>query len=438
MIINYFRVFTYLHNMLKSSYWNYEKLINLQNKKLRYVVKYAYDNVFYYHNLFKMMNISPDQIKTKKDLNKIPITKKDDIRKNYENFISNGYKKNYLKTISTSGSTGKPLFLKISQTEDEFRKAKHLRANISIGQKPKDKWVVITSPHHFGSSTKIQRFFNIYVPVPISVFNDIETQRMMIEKLNPNILDGYSSSLYLIAKEFEKEKINSIRLKFLIGGAELINYDSRKYIENIFSAPFYDHYSCIEFGKVAWQCNEKDQYHIDSESLILEFLKDNEEVADGETGEIICTSLFNFAMPLIRYAIGDLGIKSKDTCNCGRNLPLMKLIEGRTDSLLVLPNGRWISPRAFTVAISTFEFYPYFDQFRIIQTKINQFNILLKMKNNSYNENNLTQKLVNYLINTLSLNSYDVSINVKFVDEIPLDKTGKLMMVISELGKNKI
>jgi len=437
MVTNYVRAFYYLQNMLRNAYWDYEKLINYQNKKLKKIIQYAYNNVPFYHYYFKKNGIRPEDIKNSKDLNKLPIIRKNDIRNNYEDFISKEFKKRNLITISTSGSSGKPLYLHISQAEDEFRKAKHLRANISLGQKPRDRWVIITSPHHFGTSTKIQRFFNLYVPTPISVFDDVSIQLFKIERFKPKILDGYSSSLLLLAKEVEKRKKGYDQLKFIIGGSELIDIGSRHFIESVFDVPFYDQYACIEFERIAWQCPEKVGYHMDFDSLVLQFVDQDNEVSSGESGEIICTSLFNYAMPLIRYATGDAGIQSDEKCSCGRRLPLMKVVEGRTDSFLYFPNNRVMSPRAFTVAMSTFKDYAYIDQFRIVQKEIDHIIVFIKLKNNLREEAVFSRNLCDYLRRTLSLDMDNVLIEIKFVDNIPLDKTGKLMMVVSELDKSK-
>ena len=421
--------------MKKSAYWDHDKINRLQNKNLRYIIKYAYNNVPFYHNKYKKLGINPNDIKNIKDLERMPIIGKDEIRNNYADLISKEYKIYNLKKISTSGSTGKPLLLWISQDEDEIRKANHLRANISCGQKIRDKWVIITSPHHFGSSTKLQRLLGIYVPRPVSVFKDIDSQVEDIEKMKPDVLDGYTSSLLLLAKEVHKRKIRTINPRFILGGAELIDDSSIRFIENVFGVPFYDHYSCIEFDSISWQCKEKLGYHIDAESLVLEFIDENGENCTGKTGEIVCTSLFNRAMPLIRYDIGDVGVMSDDECPCGRTLPMMKMVEGRRDSLLFFPNGRVMSPRSFTVAISTFKHYTQIDQFRFVQKKIDNFEIYIKMKDYNVNTDILGKEIVNYLRKTLYLDPDLVDFDVKFVDNMPLDKTGKLMMVVSKLPK---
>lgn len=433
---NPLKAFYYLQQYKKSAYWEPEKLEAFQIKSLRHLIKYAYDNVSFYHNLLNEHKINPDDIKSKKDLNKLPILRKDEIRNNPSSLISKQYDSSRLKCLSTSGSTGRPLFLYINPVEDQLRKARHLRANTGCGQKILDKWVLIVSPKHFGSSSKLQRMLGFYVPTHVSVFNTMDEQISLIEKYQPDVLDGYSSSLFLFAKGVEDRAIKTIKPRFVIGGAELVDNNSKSYIEKVFNVPFFDHYACVEFDRIAWQCPQKIGYHMDADALILQFVdKDGQEVAKGEKGEIVCTSLFNYSMPLIRYAIGDMGVESDDECTCGRTLPLMKVMEGRKDSNLLLPNGKMISPRAFTVAINLFPGYRFFDQFRIIQKKIDNFQIFVKLKKIEINQSDLSKDLINYLIKTLHLEADNITFEVNYVDEIPLSKTGKLMMVMSELSK---
>lgn len=431
---NYFRAFYYLNSMIKRAYWNQDRLAEYQNKRLRKIIKYAYDYVPYYHKKFRKLGIKPLDIKTKKDLNRLPIISKDEIRENLKEMISKEFNVNDLKMLSTSGSTGEPLLLYITGAENEFRKAKHLRANISCGQKLRDRWVVITAPHHFGEATKLQRMLGFYAPTPVSVFNDVSTQISTLERMKPDILDGYSSSLLILAKELRKREIGTIRPRFIIGGAELIDDYSRHFAEKVFGAPFYDQYSSVELERMAWQCPVHQEYHMDADAIIIQFVdKNGDEVSTGERGEIICTSLFNCAMPFIRYAIGDVGIPSDGLCTCGRTLPLMKVVEGRRDSLLLLPDGRILTPRTFTIAMNMFKFYTCIDQFRVIQKKPDLLEFYIKMKDNSPEESIMEVELIAHLDKMFKLDMNDVKMEMKFVEDMPLDKSGKLMAVVSEL-----
>ena len=433
---NYLRVLYYLQCMMKRAYSNSDKLMEHQNKNLKRIVEYAYDYVPFYHQKFKERGIKPSDIRTVNDLNKLPIIRKDDIRRNLSGIISKEFDVGSLKVFSTSGSTGQPLRVFISEKEDDYRKAKHLTANIFCGQKPRDRYVTITSPSHFGEVPALLRAIGVFDRSFISVFEDVNTQISKIEKIQPNVLAGYSSSLLLLAKVIKKRGIDSIKPRFILGGAELIDDFSRRFIEEVFDVPFYDQYAIVELDRIAWQCTMKSQYHIDADSIIVQFVDEKgEEVSAGERGEIICTSLFNYAMPFIRYAVGDIGIASDEECPCGIRLPLMKMIEGRKDSLLCLPNGQLLSPRTFTTAINLFKFSKDIDQFRVIQKKLDLFEVHVKRKKEAVDEKTMKNELVEHLRKMLNVDR-KVIFEIKFDNEIPLDKTGKFSTVVSELKKS--
>jgi phenylacetate-CoA ligase len=433
--MNYLRVLNHLQSLIRRSFWDEARLSRFQNDRLRRMINHAYNHVPFYHRRFRELGIHPSDIRSTEDLKRLPILRKDEIRQNQKEIISNGYVLDRLRRLSTSGSTGEPLFLYASTTENEFRKAKHLRANMSCGQRPFDKWVTITAPHHFAESTRLQKIVNVFSPIPISVFDSTGEQIRKLEEIRPDVLDGYSSSLFLLAKEIEKKNIQTITPRFLIGGAELIDAYSRNFIEETLNSPLYDQYSSVEFERIAWQCSVKKGYHMDVDALSIEFVDDEgEEVSSGERGEIICTSLFSYAMPFIRYAVGDMGVKSEESCECGRGLPLMKVVEGRKDSLLQLPDGRTLTPRAFTIAFTMFKLYSYIDQFRVIQKKKDLFQVFVKMKDDKRDyEKVLRKELPAHLRRTINLSVGSVEFEVDCIDQIPLDKSGKLMTVVSEL-----
>jgi len=305
-------------------------LVEHQNRCLRGVVRHAYDTVPFYRRKFDAVGLNPDDVKTVEDLSKLPIISKCDIRQNADDFISTDYSKESLRVLSTSGSTGQPLRIYISKTEDGYRKAKHLRANFSVGHKFFNRWLTVTSPSHFSEVGGIQKRLRFYSPKFVSVFWDVDEQLSAIKEFNPEVLDGYSSSLSLLAHEVKKKGVAGINPRIVFGGAELIDDVSRSVIEDVFDAPFFDQYATIEFERMAWQCPERVGYHIDADSLIMQAVDgDGNEVAAGQCGEIVCTSLFNYAMPLIRYKVGDFGVFSDKECSCGRSLPNITLRNNR-------------------------------------------------------------------------------------------------------------
>ena len=424
-----------LRSALKRLDYNQSELKRFQEDKIKGLIKYCYDNNSFYRDKMKKAGVIPDDVKTVSDLNKLPIVKKDEFRsQSISSLMSRGYSLEKLRMLKTSGSTGKPLQLYLTSSEDLWRKAVYLRANIFCGQKIRDKWVFVTSPGHFSDTTGIQKFFNVYAQRCISIFDDIDVQINRIGGIDPDVLDGYSSSIVLLAKRCDDIDDHNINPRLMFGNAEVIDEGSVKYVEDVFDAPYYDQYGSVEFNRTAWQCPSKLGYHLDVDSVITQFLDDEgNEVSYGERGRIVLTSLFNYAMPFIRYDIGDVGVPLDGLCDCGLPLPLMKSVEGRRDSFIMLPGNRLISPRNLTVTMSYFEYYYFMEQFRITQKRIDEFEILIKLKKTDINADLFINKLINHLNNFLNLHNNEVNYRVYFVEEIKPGPGGKLVAVKSEV-----
>ena len=432
---NLLRVLYLLGSAYRRLYWDEKRLKRFQEKRLRQVVRYAYDFVPFYHRRFKEAGVNPLSIKKTEDLCRLPIIKKDEFKKqDPREIVSREFDCSRLKKVRTSGSTGKPFQVHISGREDDWRKAIYMRANIACGQRPRDRWVVMTSAHHFHDTTGIQRRLGIYSQTCISLFEPTEQKIDKIAAVKPDVLDGYSGSLFLLSKAIKRRGLGTIRPRIMFGSAESIDLKSRRYMENVFGAPFCDQFGAAEVDRSAWQCLERQGYHMDIDSAITEFVDEaGDNVGDGENGEIMFTSLFSFAMPFIRYAIGDIGAPSGGSCPCGRTLPLMKVVEGRKDSFLTLPGNRIMSPMMFNYVMSTFKYYAAVDQYRIRQRRIDYFEVALKMVGSSFDEREVASEFVTHVRKFLNAGGSELRFDVSFVNEIPLSPTGKLMSVSSDL-----
>lgn len=429
------RILYYLNRGMQRLKWNEERLKKYQLERLRQIVGYAYTHVPFYYRKFKETGVSPTDIRTLKDLTKLPIIKKAELRRQpYERLLSDEFLEKRMRVVTTSGSTGEPFKIYMTGKEDDWRKAIYLRANVCCGQKLRDKWMVIVGPNHFSNVTRLQKFLRIYTRRCISVFEDATTQLSLAREMKPDILDGYSSSMLILARELKKSGQMDLKPRIVFGNGEIMTEASQKCVEEVFQAPYYDQYGCGEFNRTAWQCPEKMGYHMDEDSVIAQFVDENgDEVSSGERGEIIYTSLFSCAMPFIRYQVGDLGIPSDEKCSCGRILPLMKNVEGREDSLIVLPDGQMLSPRVFTVAMSMYKYYERIEQFRIIQKKPDLLELLIKLTDSKVEKKVVEAELTTHLNKTLGLEGREIGLSVKFVDTIIVGKSGKLLSVVSEV-----
>ena len=184
-MINVPLVMLFLASANRRLHWDLKKLKRFQEKRLRHVIRYAYNFVPFYHKSFKEEGITPDDIKNVQDLSKLSLVKKDVFRRqNLQDIVSKEFEISKLKKIRTSGSSGKPFELYITQREDAWRKAIYMRANISCGQKARDRWVVMTSPHHFHDTTNIQKRLGIFSQSCISLFESTDKKLNQIALLN--------------------------------------------------------------------------------------------------------------------------------------------------------------------------------------------------------------------------------------------------------------
>ncbi len=436
IFINSFITLNYVIRLLTHLKWTEKTLQEYQNECIQRVVKNAYENVPFYHKVFQAADISPSDIKTVADLNKIPMIRKTDLKKvAVTDLISKKKEISRLKKITTGGSTGKPFSMYLDVYEEAWRRAVNLRAKIVCGQKQRDRWITISDEYLGNHSSKLQRLLKFYVRSVIPVTLDRGLRFRMVQEINPQILDGFPSAIYLLAKDYEQYGGSPITPKLVFGSGELVDHHTVEYIEKAFATTYLDQYGCTEVYRAAWQCNQKQGYHMDVDSVIMQFVDEaGNEVGPGEEGEIVYTSLFNYAFPIIRYNIEDVGIPSRERCSCGNILPLMDIIKGRANSFLVFPNHQIISPFNFIEQLGAYRLEKEIEEYKVIQEKIDYIRIIIKKTSETIEEEKLKRVLF-YNLAELRSNYSDVIFNVEFVDKIDRTCRGKLNVISSNLSE---
>ncbi len=228
----------------------------------------------------------------------------------------------------------------------------------------------------------------------------------------------------LISEFVREENITGITPKLIFTRAELLSKEDRRQINRVFDTELIDLYGATEFGVFAWECKKHQGYHLNSDILLVEVIKDNHQVYE-KAGEVICTDLTNYTMPFIRYALGDIVVLSKEKCGCGKNFLLIKSIEGRSDDFLTLPTGKLISPVPLRVELEEID---GIDQYKLVQENINIFNVQI-VKGKNFQEGTIEQ-FENVLTDMLGR---DTRINVNIVDKIPREKSGKVRPIVSKV-----
>jgi len=313
----------------------------LQLEKLQAIVNYAYENVPYYRKRLDDLNIKPEDIKTLKDIEKLPFTTKDDLRDAYPFEMFAVPKKEIVEVHTSSGTTGKPTVSGYTRGDLEVWSEVMARGLTMAGVDDED---IIQNTHGYGLFTGgfgvhygAQKIGATVIPIStgqtkrqIEIMQDFGTTVMIFTP---------SYGLYL-AEEIEAEGINTNDMGFkAIGfGAEMWTEEMRRKIEKRFNAPAYNIYGLTEImgPGVGLECSAQDGLHIFEDHFYPEIIDPEtfETLEDGKKGELVLTTLTREGTPLLRFRTKDVTKLTRDKCECGRTLVKMERIKGRTDDMM--------------------------------------------------------------------------------------------------------
>ncbi|MFD2327989.1 hypothetical protein ACFSR7_01930 [Cohnella sp. GCM10020058] len=358
---------------------NLEKVSIFQKKKLRDLIHFLDSNNKYFHDLF---------VREALDLNsgiecffsRIPLTDKNDIKKNYDNYIS----KISEETTSelTSGTTGTPL-----------KCIKTLSERVLSGTyiwKERLKWDPYVNKDNFLELLK-EGFRKI------GDFANFEKSNLVfcVNKLldySPRWINGTITVIERMAKIIEAGLVDykpgSIKFIELMG--EAVDEDKRIYIERVFGCKTINHYGTRESWAIAYECSEKNM-HVFNNLFLIEIVNQGIISDYPDIGEIVVTSLYNKSMPLIRYKVGDFGKITEKYCKCGNKSSIINLAGGRVNSFLK-GNNDILGDLFFKRIVfkATKKDQQVIDRYLVEQTDINNFNLYIKKgpkyKNETYDE----------------------------------------------------
>jgi len=422
-------VLGHLKQLEQSQWWTSAQIRQLQQEKLERLLYHAYENVPYYRRVFEERSLKPADIASIEDLSKLPILTKEEARRQLPDQIvaRNCRKKDYLH-LASSGSTGEPFRFYLSKQAHDARLAAMFRYWRAIGYDFGVPWVRVQRQPR---EKLIDRLYDrlvrcLYIPFCGVDKETLGQQIEQIRRARPDIIRGYPPALYLMAKFAKDNDIRLVSPKAVITTGDTLFDHYREAIETQFACKVFDNYGG-EGIVIAGQC-EYGAYHINAEGVIVEFIKsDGQPARPGELGEIVLTDLNNYAMPFIRYKIGDIGVPSDKMCSCGRGLPFMDSIKGRDTDIVVTPEGRYLTDHFFMGLI---KYIDGVNQFQVIQHEIDHLEIKI-VRNDRF-----TDQGAHHIEKTIRQRGGEgLGVELNFVDDIPVSKSGKRRFVISEVGQ---
>ncbi len=416
-------------NMEKSQWLSLDELKELQLGRLKQLLLFASKNVPYYKNMFNRLNFNPENINSIQDIQQLPFLTKAVIREHSDQIKS--LNATNLSKFNTGGSSGQPLVFYISNERVSHDVAAKWRATrwwgVDIGD---PELVVWGSPIELGAQDRVRLVRDKLLRTKLLPAFDMSEDRILmfideIKQYRPKMLFGYPSALgriasYAIDHQIDMKKIG-VRVAFVT--SEYLYPEQRELIESCFGCNVANGYGGRDAGFIAHECPQGNM-HITAEDIIVEIINSQgQPVAHGESGEIVVTHLATGDYPFIRYRTGDIGILSEDQCACGRGLPVLKEIQGRTTDFVVSYNGNVMHGLALIYVLRELT---SINQFKIVQQSKHKTTVYLVVNPEfcRRDENNIINGFKERLGN-------EVTVSIEVVDTIPAEKSGKFRYVVS-------
>ena len=356
----------------RSQWWPAEQLRALQLLKLRRLVEHSFQQSPLYRRLWAEAGVWPEEIRSLDDVQRLPVVDKATLRAAFpEQVLARNVVPTELVPYTSSGSTGEPFRFTMTRREKGMRWAVMFRCWAWAGLRQGVRYVNLMGEHAHGSlqggaRQSLEQRLTQMLHIPAFAVHDerLDDAIDAIVRYRPRLLRSYPATAHRLAVALAERGID-LPLRAVLTTGEVLHSFQRAAIEAQFRCQVYDAYGGDGMD-VAFQCGHSTGYHINAEAVLVEVLDDaGRPVPPGEVGRIVLTNLNNLAMPFVRYAIGDLGSLAAQPCPCGRGLPLLDHVAGRSSDQLVLPGGRALLMWFFT---TLFRQTPGIDAFQVRQT----------------------------------------------------------------------
>jgi phenylacetate-CoA ligase len=423
--------YRFLRDMEAADRFSGEELEELRRQKLLDLIDYSYTHVPFVRLRMTQAGLKPSDIREPGDLALLPLMRKADARANREALRSDIAGK--LSSFTTGGSTGDPLIFDLAKRRVASRVACRQRTSrwwgVSVGDPELAIW---GAPVELTRQDWVRNFRDRFLATRLlSAFemNEVTMSRYLdvLERGNCRQIFGYPSALYLLCAHARKEgrKLRRVGVKVAFVTGELLFAYQRELIADTLNCPVANGYGGRDSALIAHECPQGGM-HVLSDAVILEIVDgEGRPVSAGESGEIVITDLYSHEAPFIRYATGDVAVLSARRCPCGRALPMLERVEGRSNDTIMAPDGRAINSLALIYSVRDIE---GIERFKITQKTLTSFHVQLVQNGNysSSSEDRIRKDWTQLL-------RFPVVVIFEYLPDLPIDRSGKFRHVVSEL-----
>jgi phenylacetate-CoA ligase len=330
----------------RSQWWPAQVLARAQLRQLRALAAHAVAQVPHYAGHLAAAGLVSAQALDAQSLLRWPLLDKREIQADPARFEARAMPSGHgeWREVITSGSTGEPLRAATTDTATFVQHALVMRSHLWFGMDMRAKFAAVRASYAFTHvrdwGPPANAAFLTGPSVYNKVFEDHGAQLDWLMRERPAYLLAHNTNLRALLEHSRRDGPVPASVRTVVGFGDMPAPDTRELARALWDAEYFDTYSASEVGAIAFECPERHALHVQAEHIYLEVLRDDgTPCAPGEAGRVVITDLQNFAMPLIRYQLRDHAVPGPP-CACGRGLPVLERIVGRTAHLAVDPTGR--------------------------------------------------------------------------------------------------
>ncbi|MBN1318586.1 MAG: phenylacetate--CoA ligase family protein [Anaerolineales bacterium] len=434
----YWNLYLIYHGRGQSRY-PFKRLADIQrdrDRRVRAMVAHAYRTVPYYRDTMDSLGLKPSDIRTVDDLNRLPLIDRSTVRRNPERFVSaNEPHDRYLK-IATGGTSGIPCSIfhdkrSIFQNSAHGERERSIMADL-VGKRMGYREAVIGST--FSTAQKIHQFTRElgFFPVGInierrflSISSSLEENIQILNDFRPDIIQSFGSYLQVLFPHLLETGLPFHKPRVVAFSSDGLSNSVRRLIEEQFHIPVLSTYQAGEAFKIGFECREHQGYHVNEDIYPLRIVDEGgNTLPPGETGDVVISNLVNRGTVLLNYRIGDVAQLQPAPCSCGRSLPLLSFIQGRTDDWINLESGVKIHPVRIRLIFTNLDMVW---QYQVIQRSAQHLDVSI-VAANGYDHHEIQNRIK---ASFAEICGKDIMVDIRFVAEIERTNGGKVRAIVS-------
>ena len=333
-----------------------ERLRDLRDRRVRETVDYAARTVPYYQELFRTLGIDPREIRTAEDLERLPLIDKALLREDAQRFVSTSQRGRTAVPFDTTGSTGPPVTVfhdrRSMLANSAFNRRERAAMREILGEEAGRRTLYIG--YSGATLSEVRTFLQRarFTPIrsralQVSIAEPVQKVVQITNEYRPAIIASVGSYIEMLFRTVATRGLDMHCPRMVVYGSDTMSDGGRRLIEEHFGVAVYSSYQAVEAFKIGFYCRERRHFHLHADLTHVRVVDEaGRTLPNGQMGEVVISNLVNRGTVLLNYRLGDVASLLDGPCPCGRTLPLLSNLQGRSTSIIRLPGGEVMHPWA--------------------------------------------------------------------------------------------